>query len=143
MLRLESEVAREIEREIAISRPSSAQIGASAERGSEAEGATSAALVPAHLEASYRRHAKYRALYGDVATELARQMRVESKTRASIFEAIVLKAWALCDELLPELRRAAGLRSAAVAEARALRAELATAEAQRLRSEQHAEQVEP
>ena len=57
-------------------------------------------------------------------------MRVESKTRASIFEAIVLKAWALCDELLPELRRAAGLRSAAVAEA------------QRLRSEQHAEQVE-
>ena len=69
-------------------------------------------------------------------------MRVESKTRASIFEAIVLKAWALCDELLPELRRAAGLRSAAVAEARALRAELATAEAQRLRSEQHAEQVE-
>ena len=69
-------------------------------------------------------------------------MRVESKTRASIFEAIVLKAWALCDELLPELRRAAGLRSAAVAEARALRAELATAEAQRARSEQHAEQVE-
>ena len=65
MLRLESEVAREIEREIAISRPSSAQIGASAERGSEAEGATSAALVPAHLEASYRRHAKYRALYGE------------------------------------------------------------------------------
>ena len=69
-------------------------------------------------------------------------MRVESKTRASIFEAIVLKAWALCDELLPELRRAAGLRSAAVAEARALRAELATAETQRARSEQHAEQVE-
>ena len=69
-------------------------------------------------------------------------MRVESKTRASIFEAIVLKAWGLCDELLPELRRSAGLRSAAVAEARTLRAELATAEAQRLRSEQHAEQVE-
>ena len=35
MLRLEGEVAREIEREIAISRPSSAQIGASAERGTE------------------------------------------------------------------------------------------------------------
>ena len=54
---------------------------------------TSTALTSAHLEASYRRHSKYRRLYGGVATELARQMRVESKTRASIFEAIVLKAW--------------------------------------------------
>jgi len=93
------------------------------------------------LETAYRRLAAYRELYGGVATELARQLRVESKTRASIFEAIVLKAWGLSDELLPELRRSSGLLSAAAAEVQAMQGELSTADAQCAQSERHAEQV--
>ena len=62
MLRLEQEIEREMRPEMATSAASSGQMATTA-------------LIPAHrLEAAYRRHTKYRRLYGDVAHELARQV---------------------------------------------------------------------
>jgi len=72
MLRLEQEIEREMRPEMATSAASSGQMATSA--ASSGQMATTA-LIPAHrLEAAYRRHTKYRRLYGDVAHELARQV---------------------------------------------------------------------
>ena len=65
-------------------------------------------------------------MYGGIASELLRQLRVESKLRAKIFEAIISRAWGLCDALLPQLQQSSGVASAASAEARTLRSELSS-----------------
>ena len=77
-------------------------------------------------QAAYKRLEAGRRLYGGIASELLRQLRVESKLRAKIFEAIISRAWGLCDALLPQLQQSSGVASAASAEARTLRSELSS-----------------
>ena len=57
-----------------------------------------------------------REVYGLAATELCRQLRVESKARAALVEKVLDRAWGLTDEVLPVVAAHAASRKRAWAE---------------------------